>query len=107
MAAVESSDPNLIGWWRMEEGVGTKACDWSGYGHHAAFGEPAPAWTGALRRGPAMRRHRGCRRVPDGSFLNGLAAVTAMAWVKSNRIGTDKGFLIFQTPAAVTIWTCV
>jgi hypothetical protein len=97
---IEIIDPNLIGWWTMEEGVGTTVGDWSGHGHHAQFTVPAPAWTMG-RSGEALQ----CAGIgdaavcADGSFLNGLTALTAMAWVKSNRIETDKGFLIFQTPA--------
>ena len=34
----------------------------------------------------------------DGSFLNGLAALTIMTWIKSDVIYTDKGFLIFEAP---------
>ncbi len=98
-SAVEIIDPDLIGWWSMEEGVGTTAGDWSGHGHHAQFTVPAPAWAMGYS-GEALQ----CAGVgdaavcADGSFLNGLTALTAMAWVKSNGIGTDKGFLIFQTP---------
>lgn len=32
--AVEISDPNLVGWWTLDEGIGTTAVDWSGYGNH-------------------------------------------------------------------------
>jgi hypothetical protein len=99
-AAVEIIDPDLIGWWSMEEGVGTTAGDWSGYGHHAQFTMPAPAWTMGYSGEALQFAGTGDAAVcADGSFLNGLTALTAMAWVKSNRIGTDKGFLIFQTPA--------
>ncbi len=35
--AVEISDPNLVGWWPLDEGVGTTAVDWSGYGNHATL----------------------------------------------------------------------
>ncbi len=35
------ADPNLVGWWTMDEGKGTRAVDWSGHGHHADFVGPA------------------------------------------------------------------
>jgi len=35
------SDPNLVGWWKLDEGSGTTAVDWSGYGNYGTFvGEP-------------------------------------------------------------------
>jgi len=27
-------DPNLVAWWTLDEGTGTRVVDWSGYGHH-------------------------------------------------------------------------
>ena len=35
------SDPDLTGWWTLDEGVGATALDWSGNGNHGTFvGEP-------------------------------------------------------------------
>lgn len=31
------SDPNLVCWWTFEEGMGTRALDWSGHGNHGDF----------------------------------------------------------------------
>jgi len=31
------TDPNLIGWWKLDEGYGTTAVDWSGHGHHGTL----------------------------------------------------------------------
>jgi len=38
---VEITDPSLVGWWKLDEGIGTTVVDWSGHGHH-----------GTLRNGP-------------------------------------------------------
>jgi len=37
------TDPNLVGWWTFDEGMGVNALDWSGHGSHGVlFG---PQWT--------------------------------------------------------------
>jgi len=42
--ADDPADPNLIGWWKLDEGLGTTAADSSGKGHDGRFvGEPL--WT--------------------------------------------------------------
>ncbi len=42
--AQEQNDPNLIGWWKLDEGAGATAADSSGKGHDGRFvGEPL--WT--------------------------------------------------------------
>ncbi|MDT8301539.1 MAG: LamG-like jellyroll fold domain-containing protein [Sedimentisphaerales bacterium] len=41
MPDIPVTDPNLICWWTLEEGSGTRALDWSGHGNHGDFiGEP-------------------------------------------------------------------
>ncbi|MBA7482721.1 hypothetical protein ES707_18215 [subsurface metagenome] len=35
------TDPNLVGWWKFDEGTGSTAIDWSGHGNHGAInGDP-------------------------------------------------------------------
>jgi hypothetical protein len=35
------TDPSLIGWWKLDEGMGTTVVDWSGHGNHGTFaGDP-------------------------------------------------------------------
>jgi len=35
------TDPSLVGWWKLDEDMGTTAVDWSGYGNHGTFvGDP-------------------------------------------------------------------
>jgi len=43
LPVIPITDPNLIGWWKLDEGYGTLALDWSGHGNHGTlFG---PEWT--------------------------------------------------------------
>jgi len=37
------TDPSLVGWWKLDEDMGTTAVDWSGYGNHGTF-EGDPQW---------------------------------------------------------------
>jgi len=34
---VPITDPNLVGWWKLDEGNGATTVDWSGYGNHGAI----------------------------------------------------------------------
>ncbi|MHC4585677.1 MAG: hypothetical protein ACYS3N_14190, partial [Planctomycetota bacterium] len=40
---IEIADPNLIGWWKFDEGSGSTGIDFSGYGNDAKFGGN-PEW---------------------------------------------------------------
>ncbi len=35
------TDPNLIGWWKLDEGMGTIALDWSGHENHGIISNPS------------------------------------------------------------------
>jgi len=37
MPVIPVSDPDLVGWWSLDEQEGTKAIDWSGHGLHGTF----------------------------------------------------------------------
>jgi hypothetical protein len=37
---VPISDPNLVGWWKLDEGYGPITVDWSGYGNHGVISNP-------------------------------------------------------------------
>ncbi len=37
------TDPNLVGWWKLDEGYGTTAIDWSGHGNHGTL-QGDPQW---------------------------------------------------------------
>jgi hypothetical protein len=44
MPDIPVTDPNLICWWTLEEGTGTRVLDWSGHGNHGDF-IGNPKWT--------------------------------------------------------------
>jgi len=93
-------DPNLINWWRLNEGIGPTAVDRSGYGHHGdIFGA---TWTS-----PGFGSDWCLEFGGDGDYavdedaelyLNGLSAITVAMWIKSDVINTDRGFIDGEEP---------
>ena len=97
---IEIADPDLLVWYKMDEGDGVTAVDWSGHGHHATFGAVAPAWADGRFGGALQFAGTGEDAVcADGSFLNGLDALTVAIWIKSDVTNTDKGFINFMAPS--------
>jgi hypothetical protein len=55
---VPITDPNLVGWWKLDEGSGATTVDWSGYGNHGVItnidqglGEKGSVWFDDPERG--------------------------------------------------------
>jgi len=44
---VTITNPDLVGWWKLDEGSGTTAYDWSGYNNHGTLGGD-PQWVEGL-----------------------------------------------------------
>jgi len=44
------TDPNLVGWWMLDEGSGTTAVDWSGHDHHGTLIN-GPQWEAGYHGG--------------------------------------------------------
>ncbi|MEJ2702712.1 MAG: hypothetical protein P8Z79_09760 [Sedimentisphaerales bacterium] len=97
MAGHASAD--LILHWGFDEGSGTIAHDSSGNGHDGTVvGDPA--WV-AGKIGGALDLDGSGDHVVDeaaGDYLNGLEAITICVWIKSDVVGTDKGFIILEDP---------
>jgi hypothetical protein len=78
-------DPNsnLVSLWKFDEGSGTDANDSAGTNHGTLNG--APNWV-AGKIGPYALDFNGVSdyvEVPDGPFLDGMDALTIMAWIKT------------------------
>ena len=81
-----TDDPNFVGWWKLDEGIGNTAVDYSGHGHHGTvYGDPS--WVdgydvGAMQFGGADRIE-----MPGTSASDGYAAVDGevswTAWFKT------------------------
>jgi len=55
---IQITDPNLAGWWKLDEGYGATTVDWSGHGNHGAItntdgglGENGSVWDTDPERG--------------------------------------------------------
>ena len=88
------TDPNLLAWWRFDEGTGSKALDWSGHNHHGQFvGEPE--WVNG-RVGGALQFGGEGDYVNCGDLrLDGADKITVSAWIRVNKF--DKNWQAIVT----------
>jgi len=81
------TDPNLLCWWKLDEGEGTTVFDWSGHGHHGKFyGDPQ--WVAGYDGG-ALDLDGGGDYVDFGSIADlpsGTSARSMCGWGKTNTI---------------------
>ena len=77
------SDPSLLGWWKLDEGEGTTAVDWSGHDGHGSFvGEPQ--WVDGYQ-GSALEFDGGeFVNCGDNAATGVTVDFTLAAWVKMN-----------------------
>jgi len=76
---VAVTDPTLVGWWTLDEGVGGTAVDWSGHGDHGTLiGDPQ--WVDGYHGGALD--FDGDDHVDTGNTTD-LATWTVAAWVIS------------------------
>lgn len=87
-AAIALSRPpnnlGLVGYWPMDEGEGTDAGDFSGYGNHAAFGGGAssPAWTSGIRgRALVFDGSADYASMGNSAVLNPATSITVAMWI--------------------------
>ena len=86
---VVHEDPDLVAWWKIDEGIGKRALDWSGHGNHVIFFDPI--WTEPGRYGNAAVNLNG----RYGSIQNlryaasDLTEVSVCAWVRTTS-GSDQ-----------------
>ncbi|MCL5280517.1 MAG: LamG domain-containing protein [Planctomycetes bacterium] len=92
LPAIAVTDPNLVGWWTMDEGKGTRAVDWSGHGHHADFAGPAP-WTPGYDGTAAGPFGSGqYLEVSGWPGILGKKDRTCAAWIKTTATGDFMGW---------------
>ena len=73
------NDPNLMGWWKLDEGSGTTAIDWSGHGNHGTF-QGDPEWVAGYDGGAV--EFDGDDHIDTG-YTENLATWTITCWVIS------------------------
>lgn len=87
-----SFSEGLLGYWPLD----VDGSDASGNGHHLTIRGDPEFINGAMYcdgNGDDVADN-----ATKGSWLEGHAAITMMAWVKSDVIGTDRGFIIAENP---------
>jgi len=88
------TDPNLIGWWTLDEGMGATALDWSGHDNHGTL-EGDPQWLDGYDGG-ALEFDGSDDTVTFGTgpALSGTTDFSVAAWIKTSK--TTAGVIIQQ-----------
>ncbi len=84
------SDPNLVGWWTLDEGKGTHIADWSGHRHHGQFnGTVAPAWVSGYDGAALSFVGGGVHDYVVTAYpgVTGIHSRTVTAWIKTTTYG--------------------
>jgi hypothetical protein len=90
----------LLAHYKLDEGAGTLAADSSGQGSDGTLSGTATWATEGKVGGTAASFDGGVGEVRGNSpYLNGLDAISYGAWIKSNVVDTDAGFIIFANPS--------
>lgn len=76
---VAVTDPDLAGWWTLDEGKGTTAVDWSGRGGHGTL-VGGPQWADGIYGGALL--FAGAQYVDCGTTAEITGDFTLAAWVK-------------------------
>ncbi|MGB2866283.1 MAG: LamG-like jellyroll fold domain-containing protein, partial [Sedimentisphaerales bacterium] len=81
------TDPNLMGWWKFDEGAGATALDWSGHGNHATL-MGGPTWTAGYD-GDALKLDGAddYAVLPIGELISSMSSATFTTWVNFSNIG--------------------
>jgi hypothetical protein len=102
---ISGTDPNLVGWWKFDEGFGTKALDWSGQNNHAdLIGQPQRILGydgGALK----LDGSDDYVALPIGSVIDSLTSSTFTIWVDfSNAGGAWQRIFDFGTGTTINMF---
>jgi len=81
------TNPNLMGWWKFDEGQGTVAIDWSGHARHGTLVN-GPEWATGYDNGAlqfdGLDDHVS---LPIGSLVGSLTSSTFAIWVNFPNVG--------------------
>ncbi len=92
LPTIAVTDPNLVGWWTMDEGKGTRAVDWSGHGHHADFVGPARWAPGYDETALGPTASGQYLEVFGWPGILGKKDRTCSAWIKTSAVGDIMGW---------------
>jgi len=84
-SVARAADPDLVGWWRFDEGSGTTATDFSGKGNDGTL-QGDTAWvTGQLGKAVQFDGVDDFVEVPHAESLMAETEVTVMTWINTPR----------------------
>jgi len=78
---ISISDPNLLGWWKLDEGMGLTALDWSGHLNHGTLTN-GPVWVAEGVDGGALQ-FDGADDYVDTGHTDHLTTYSVCCWVTS------------------------
>jgi hypothetical protein len=93
------TNPDLLGWWTLDEGMGTNAVDWSGHGNHGQIVGDAQ-WTHGVQGGALALAGGACVNIPALNVSTNT--VTMTAWVKRDGSQTDWSGVLFKREGIAT-----
>ncbi|MHC4323269.1 MAG: LamG domain-containing protein [Planctomycetota bacterium] len=101
------TDPNLMGWWKFDEGEGQAALDWSGHGNHAEL-IGGPEWiTGYDGEGLKLDGSDDYAVLPIGELISSMSSATFTTWVNfSNAGGAWQRIFDFGSGTGTYIFLC-
>jgi len=91
--SIAVTDPDLLGWWTLDEGMGTTAVDWSGHGNHGAIIGDAK-WTYGVHGGALYVSGGAKVEIPPLNVKTNT--VTMTAWVKRDGSQSDFAGVLFK-----------
>jgi hypothetical protein len=84
-------DPNLVGWWSLDENSGIHAVDWSGHDNHGEF-VGQPLWADGYDGGGLELDGNSWVDCDTTATLQIVGPITIACWVKPAELGGDQGF---------------
>jgi hypothetical protein len=86
-AQAQDPDPDLLGWWKFDDGTGTIAADSSGNGNDGTFVQD-PEWVAGKFGSGLLFDGQGGERVSLGGLDIPSGAMTITCWFKANNLDT-------------------
>jgi hypothetical protein len=90
--AIPISDPNLVGFWSLDESSGTVAVDWSGHDNHGDF-VGRPQWVDGYDGGGLELDGSSWADCGNPATLQIVGPITIACWIKPAALGGDQGFV--------------
>ncbi len=81
-----ADDPNLVAWWKLDEGAGTTVVDWSGNNHHGKFTFGQVEWVEG-KDGGALAFPDGWVEMTEYEGILGTQNRTVTAWINTTGYG--------------------